>query len=277
MHRKTNSSGWRGRTSAACRVVAGMLVFIAVGSQAQPVLAAGPDTVGQCDRPANFGPDAQVKVTQQKGRALIEISKPNTAGRKLEVEYGDELYSQKFSADGTIRLGFVLTAQENRFSLTMSETSPVTCNVSVPDFNKIYRAVLRWHDPVQLDLFVLEPGGRPGEIGGISGARPNIDHREGIGHMDIIGGVPAEDATGEMSYVADASAIPPDGVFGFKVDFVSRGSQAEQPYCDDNPLATPRIEFIKIEGGKVSIQRLSLNRARCRDKIPENRRLMPIR
>ena len=216
-------------------------------------------------------------MTQQKGRALIEITKPNTAGRKLEVEYGDELYSQKFGADGSIRLGFALTAPDNEFMLTMSETSPVTCSVSVPEFGKIYRAILRWHDPVQLDLNVLEPGGRLGETGNVSGGRPNTGRNQGVGQMDIVGGVPAEDATGEMSYVVDASAVPPDGVFGYKVDFVTRGSQAEPPYCDDNALATPRIDFIRIEGGKVTTERLSLNKAHCHDKIPDNRRLMPIR
>jgi hypothetical protein len=242
-----------------------------------PAAAAGPEAVAQCDKPENFGADAQFRLTQQKGRALIELVKPNTAGRKLEVEYGDELYSQKFGADGTIRLAFALTAQENEFTLTMSETSPVTCTVTVPDFNKIFRAVLRWHDPVQLDLNVLEPGGRLGEIGNVSGGRPNTARKEGIGQMDVIGGVPAEDATGEMSYVADAAAVPPDGVFGFRVDYVTRGSQPDAPYCDDNPLATPRIDFIKIDGGKVTIEKLSLNRARCREKISDSRRLMLIR
>lgn len=216
-------------------------------------------------------------MTQQKGRALIEIVKPNTAGRKLEVEYGDELYSQKFAADGSIRLGFALTAPDNEFTLTMSELPPVTCSISVPEFSKIFRAILRWHDPVQLDLNVLEPGGRLAETGHVSGGRPNTARKEGIGQMDVVGGVPAADSTGEMSYVVDATAIPPDAVFGFKVDYVSRGGQAESPYCDDNPLAAPRFDFIRIEGGKVSAQKLSLNRARCHDKIPDNRRLMPIR
>ena len=159
----------------------------------------------------------------------------------------------------------------------MSETSPVTCTATVPDMNKIFRVILRWHDPVQFDLNVLEPGGRMGEVGNVSGGRPNTARKDGIGQMDIVGGVPAEDATGEMSYVADATTVPADGVFGFKVDYVTRGSQPEAPYCDDNALATPRIDFIRIEGGKVTAQRLSMNRAKCREKISDSRRLMMIR
>jgi hypothetical protein len=278
MHRISKSTALGGPASAlVCWVLAGALSLTGGLLLVAPAMAAGPEPVAQCDRPENFGGDAQLRVSQQRGRALVEVTKPGTAGRKLEVEYGDELYSQKFGADGSIRLGFALTAQENRFTLTMSEISPVTCTVMVPDMNKIFRVILRWHDPVQFDLNVLEPGGRMGEVGNVSGGRPNTARKDGIGQMDIVGGVPAEDATGEMSYVADAATVPPDGVFGFRLDYVTRGSQPEAPYCDDNVLATPRIDFIRIEGGKVTAQRLSMNRARCREKIPESRRLMMIR
>ena len=278
MHRTSYLSARGGRPwTAACLIATAALYLSGAGWLAAPAMAAGPDPIAQCDRPGAFGADAQFRVSQQRGRALIELTKPGTAGRKLEVEYGDELYSQKFGADGTIRLGFALTAPENQFTLTMSETSPVTCTIAVPDMSKIFRVVLRWHDPVQLDLNVLEPGGRLGEAGNVSGGRPNTARKDGIGQMDIVGGVPAEDATGEMSYVVDATSIPPDGIFGFKVDYVTRGSQPEAPYCDDNALATPRIDFIRIEGGKVTAERLSMNRARCREKISDNRRLMMIR
>ncbi len=245
---------------------------------AVPAVAAGPaEQAGTCDKPDNFGADAKFRVTQVRGRALIEITKPNVAGRKLEVEYGDENYVQKFGANGTIRLGFALTAESNDFTLTMSETPPVKCNLPVPEFARLFRAILRWHDPVQLDLNVLEPGGRMNENGHVSGGRPNIGLDQGFGQMDVVGGIAAADATGEMSYVADATALPPGGVFGFKVDFVTRGGQAEAPYCDDNALAAPRIDFIKIENGQVTVTRQTLNRAHCHDKIPDKLRLMLIR
>lgn len=273
----SNPSARSGRARTACWFLAGVLSLTGGIMLDAPAVAAGPEPFAQCDRPENFGSNAQFRISQQRGRALIELTKPGTAGRKFDVEYGDELYSQKFGADGSIRLGFALTAAENQFILTMSETAPVTCTVNVPELNKIFRVILRWHDPVQLDLNVLEPGGRMGEIGNVSGARPNSARKDGIGQMDIVGGVPAEDATGEMSYVTDAATVPPDGVFGFRVDYVTRGSQPDAPYCDDNALATPRIEFIKIDGGKITTQRLSLNRARCKEKIPDNRRLMMLR
>ena len=300
MPRDLNSTAWRGRMLSACVWAAASVPLATASALAAqfggvagtPVIAT-PDASGsrngiirvqaaaaavQCDNSSSLGADAQLRVTQQKGRALIEILKPNSAGRKVDIEYGDELYSQKFGADGRLRAGFALTAASNQFSINMSEAAPINCTANVPDFNKYYRVILRWHDPVQLDLHVIEPGGRQGEAGYVNGSRPNTNLNQGIGQMDVIGGVPAEGATGEMSYVvADAAAIPPNTVFSYKIDYVTRGNQPESPYCDDNALAAPQVEFITIENGLINTRKLSLNHARCREKIPEARRLMPIR
>ena len=268
---------WRDRVVKAIAGLAAITFVSGLGGFAPVALAATAEQIGTCDKPENFGPDAKLRLTGQMGRALVELVKPHAAGRTLQIEYGDELYVQKFGASGAIRLGFALTAASNEFTLTMTETAPVKCKLQVPDFGRIYRAILRWHDPVQLDLNVLEPGGRMGESGNVSGGNPNTGLDQGIGKMDVIGGIPAEDATGEMSYVTDAAAIPPDGVFGFKVDFVTRGSQAQPPYCDNGALAAPRIDFITIANGKVTVIKQTLPRAHCGDRIPDRLRLMMIR
>jgi hypothetical protein len=257
--------------------VAAVLATVTCFCPPRPVLAAGVQTVADCDKPLDVGPGGRVRITQSRARASVEISQPGAAGRKVEVEYGDELYRQTVGKDGLVRLAFALTAPNNQFVVTMSEAAPMTCTIAVPDFGRIFRAVLRWHDPVQLDLNVLEPNGRMNETGNISGTHPNIDQADGIGQMDIVGAAPTDDATGEMSYVADGDSLPPDSFFGFKVDYVTRGSRAMAPYCGDNALAAPRIDFIRIQGGTVTIEKLTLNRIRCGDQIPSNRRLMPIR
>ncbi len=240
--------------------------------------AAVAQTDATCDNTANAGSNVQVRVTQQLGRAQVDISKPNSAGRKVEIEYGDELYALKFGTDGRIRTSFALVAAENSFAISMSEAAPITCSLTVPEFAKLYRVVLRWHEPVQLDLNVIEPGGRLGEIGHVNASRPNGNLAQGIGVMDIIGAVPAEGSTAEVSYVVpNPAAIPPNSVFGFRLDYVTRGGRPEAPYCDDHALAAPQVEFITIEGGTVTTRKMSVNRARCREKITDARRLMPIR
>jgi hypothetical protein len=213
-----------------------------------------------------------------QGRALVEVTRPNSVGRKVEVEYGEELYSQKFGPDGRIRVVFALTAATNTFLVTMSETKPITCTVTVPDFNKFYRAVLRWRDPVQLDLNVIEPGARMGESGHVSGSRPNGNLTQGIGQMDIVSGTPTEGSTSEISYVvSDVAMIPQNSMFSYKLDYVTRGARPQAPYCEDAPLAGPQFEFITIENGAVNTRKMSVNHVQCGEKMQESRRLMPIR
>ena len=232
----------------------------------------------QCDQQTNLGVNSQLRVSQSMGRALVEITKPNSVGRKVEIEYGDEMYSFKMGTDSRLRAGFALTAATNTFTISMSETPPITCEVAVPDFNKLYRVVLRWRDPVQLDLNIVEPGGRMGEIGHVNAIRPNTNLTQGIGQMDVVGTAPTEGATAELSYVVpNSSLIPANSVFTYKIDYVTRGLQPDAPYCDEHALASPQVEFLTIENGKVSVRKMGVSRARCREKITEARRYMPVR
>ena len=252
-----------------CRYLAWIVAFLLVSTT-----AARAQNAATCQGKADL---SQLIVTQTQGRATIEAEKPGNAGRKIEVEYGDDIFSRKFGADGRVRFGFALTAPKNRFVITIGETAPINCTLDVPGFNNFYRAILRWRDPIQLDLHIVEPGGLLGGAGHVSASNPNTDLKQGVGLVDIFGEVPVDGATAEMSYVADAAAIPPDGVFSFKVDYLTRGAMPEAPYCDDKPLAAPQFEFISIANGNVRTQRMSTNRARCREKIADNRRLIPIR
>lgn len=273
MFSKTSTS-----TSNRSRAVSRWVLAAVLGMAGSGVAMAQTQTQAQCDQQTNLGVNAQLRVTQNLGRALVEITKPNSGGRKVDIEYGDEMYSFKMGNDGRLRAGFVLTEATSQFTISMSETAPITCEVTVPDFNKLYRVVLRWRDPVQLDLNVVEPGGRMGEIGHVNAIRPNTNMQQGIGQMDVVGTAPTEGATAELSYVVpNSSMIPPNSTFAYKIDYVTRGLQPEAPYCDDHALASPIVEFVTIEGGKVSTRKMGVSRARCREKISETRRYMPVR
>lgn len=220
----------------------------------------------------------KLQVGQQFGRAVVALSRPNSTGHKVEIEYGDETYIGQFDRDGKARIGFALTAPKNEIEIRIVEMPTVTCKIDVPEFNTLYRVVMRWHDPIQLDLHILEPGGKFGDVGHISPARPNTNLSQGIGQMDVISGVPAEGATSETSYVVrDDSVIPPDSVFGFRAEYVTRGMKPALPYCDDGALATPNLDLIIIARGKVTTSKLGTNHLHCGDVVAENHRLMVLR
>jgi len=261
------------------RFVAAIAVALSISAVvlATPRLAAA-QTAVQCEGISSVGADTQLKITQYKASVAIEMFRPNSANRKVEIEYGDEVFSRKFGTDGKIRISFGLTAAENSFVLSISETPPIECKANVPDFNRLYRAILRWHDPVQLDLNVLEPGGQMGSTGHISPTRPNTQLNQGLGQIDVLNNRPTDGTTGEISYVvSDLASLPQGGGMRFRLDYVTRGSQPELPYCDEGTLAAPQFELIIIDRGVVNTRKLGMNRVRCREAIPEASRLLPIR
>ncbi len=208
----------------------------------------------------------------------VAVTRPSGGGGKLSVAYGDETYTAPFEQGGRATINFVQTEDQISFDVMMSETQPVPCKVTSPDFKKFYRVVLRWHDPILLGLNMLEPGGQYGGAGHISAQQTNNDLSRGLGRIDVNTGTPDDGSTGEMSYVIEnKSSIPANSVIGAKVDYVTRGSNPEPPYCDNNPLAAPEFYFITIADGKVQGERMAMNRATCQTLIPANRRLMPIR
>ena len=268
-----------GRGLAAVRATAAAAALCLSGNLAMAQTAAPPPepTPAPCTNMDKLGA-TQLRVTQQYGRALVELSRPNSTGRKIEIEYGDESYVGRFDKDGRARMGFALTAAKNEISVRITETPVVTCKVDVPEFAKIFRVILRWRDPVQLDLHVVEPGRRLGDFGHISPSRPNTNLAQGMGQMDVVSGTPADGATAEVSYVVpDGASIPADAVFGYRVEYVTRGAKPEAPYCDEHPLASPLMELMIIDKGKLNVRKLGTNHARCGEAIPEARRLMVIR
>jgi hypothetical protein len=234
-------------------------------------------TVGTCNNIDKAG-QTQLNVSEQFGRVVVELNRPGSVGRKVEIDYGDEAYIGLFDRDGKARMGFALTAPKNDFDIRVAETPVISCKIAVPEFDKLYRVVMRWRDPVQLDLHIIEPDGMPGGVGDISPSRPNTNLSEGMGQMDVISGAPTDGATSETSYVVrDSKLIPPDSVFDYRLDYVTRGLKPVLPYCDNGALAAPHLDLIIIDKGKVTTSKLGTNRFHCGDVVPENRRLMVLR
>ena len=263
---------WKTVTPLRRWIVAGLVACASLSGNARA------QTVARCDNLTALGPGTEMRVTQQKGRAIVDIARSGHAGGNVDIEYGDEIYSQKFDSDGRVHLGFGLTAPDNTITIEMTESRPFECLLAVPEFANIYRVILRWHDPVLFDLNVLEPGARMNEPGHINSARPNTDLSRGIGQIDLSDGIPTDGSTSEISYaVPNLAAIPANGAFTYRLDYVTRGAQPDAPYCGDAPLAAAKFDFITIEDGMATVRKMTTNRAHCGERIPDAKRLIPIR
>lgn len=240
-------------------------------------LSSGGIALAQCTTPAGMGATT-IRTEQRNARAMVEITRPNSAGRKAEVEYNDEVFSTKFDADGKARMAFVLGAALNEITVRLTESPVVTCKIEVPDFNKIYRVTLMWRDTVKLDLDVVEPGRRPGGFGHVNRSRANNDLSQGLGQIDIVTDAVDEGATSQVSYVlADATNMPAGSVLGLKLDYITRGGNPAPPYCGDHPKASIPFEVITLDRGQTKRSIFSVGRARCGEPLGDNVRLMRIR
>lgn len=231
----------------------------------------------ECDRPRDMG-RTSLKVSESKGRVLIEISRPDGTGRKVTVDYGLDTFIANFDAKGVARIGIAMTAAENTIEIRMGETAPITCAVTVEDFKKLYRAILLWNDPVQLDIDVLEPGRGPGGIGHINRLRQNADGSQGIGELDVSIAGTEDGGSGQSSYaVADASKLPKDGLLVLRAEYTSRGVLPQPPYCGDHPRAAIRFDLLILEGGRVTKRTYSTSRANCGERMAETMRVARLR
>jgi len=244
--------------------MAGFLILATIASAAAQTQA----TCSNLDRLGT----THIQVNEQLARATVEVLQPGGAGRRVEVDYGDEAYIAMVGRDGKAQIGFGLTAAANEFDIQLSETPPIHCKLEVPEFKKVYRAILRWRDPIQLDLHVIEPGGRLGGAGDVGPSQPH-----GLGQMDLIGHVPLDGGTSETSYVVpDGSTLAPDQIFEFRVEYVTRGMKPALPYCDDGALASAQMELIIIDRGIATNTNVGTNRLHCGVAVPENRRFMVL-
>ena len=242
---------------------------------AGPAMAEVTGTCAKSDDPAT-----RVSVTQDHGRASVVVaSTPSRRNQAVRVEYDDETYVAHFDANGQASVNFALVGSENKVIIRGGEFGWVRCEVAFPDIAKIYRAILRWHDPVRLDLHVIEPGRRIGGYGDIHPEARNAQLDRGIGQLDVVTEPTEAGATGEQSYVVDEASRPKEaGLFTFRFDFVSRGSRPLPQYCGKGPLANIALSLIVLDHGQARAPKnYDTGSVACGQTIPDELRLQRLR
>ena len=225
-------------------------------------------------------PGTRVTLTQDHGRGTAVIaSTPSRRNQVVRVEYDDETYATRFDANGQATINFALVGAENKVVVRGGEFGAIRCQVSFPDVAKVYRAILRWHDPVRLDLHVIEPGRRIGGYGDIHPEARNTALDRGIGQMDVVTDAAEPGSTGEQSYVVDETSRPKEGgLFTFGFDFVSRGSHPALPYCGNGPQANIALSLMILDHGQLSAPKnYDTGSVPCGQAIPDELRLQRLR
>lgn len=219
-----------------------------------------------------------VVATQTTGRADVDIVRQRGAGQRIRIDYGEDAFSAALDSAGRARISFALLARQNRFTVYLKEAAPIRCSLDVADFDKFYRVVLTWVDPVALNLHVVEPGRSMGGFGHVNQNRPNTQLGEADGKMDVAIAHLDEGSSGQLSYVI---AQPGDTVrsrlFSFRLEYVTRGATPKPPYCEQHPLADISAQLTILDRGRVDRRSYGTGRAECNQPLVEARRLIPMR
>lgn len=245
--------------------------------------AAAADVAGVCGKIDD--PNGKVTVVQSRGHATVTITtgpSANAAARRnpfARVDYDGETYTGRYENNGQAVISFALLATENKMTVRPGDFGPVKCDVSVPDLDKYYRVIMRWHDPVRLDLHVVEPGRRTGGYGDIRADVRNLTLDKGLGQMDVVTDAGENGTTGEQSYVIDESARPKEEAgFTVRVDYTSRGGHPEPRFCGTGPAASVALSLIVLDKGKKSSSReYEIASVPCGQAIADDQRAIRLR
>ena len=232
-----------GLAPVAIRVLAVLTALLAFSGVSR---AATPGSCGSA-----LAPRMVVTADETNGRASIIVAAPEvSASGVARVDYDGETYATRFDDKGFAKLDITLSAPANTLSVAVANLGTVKCDIAFPEIEQVFRVILRWRDPVRLDMHVIEPFGTEGGDGHVSAARPNPDLAHGLGTLDVNTPAIEEDSTAEQSYVVLESARPAHGIFTYRVDYVSRGATPAGDYCENGKFANVSFDLLTLDHGK---------------------------
>ena len=165
-------------------------------------------------------------------------------GEVVTLTYRDHAFDGIANADGMAQINLPLLSETAVIQMADGAEQEVTW----PEANRTIRVVLAWDQPVDLDLYVLEPG-------------QSYNTFEGAAHAVA---QTAEDALGRMVQTSEGAqglvfevydSVQNGGAQGYGtvvVTDVSRGMVPTGDHCGSGPLAGP--DFYVMSGGAEALQ-----------------------
>jgi hypothetical protein len=147
-----------------------------------------------------------------------------------------------------------------------------TVSPSVPSTQSVIKLALVWDAPVDLNLHVLQFAARPGEANDVWAGNPRqlADARSGqTGFLSF-----SEPGQHLQVYTLIKSNSQRTGTLQLRVDYLSRGAHAVEPYCGTSSLASVDYKIVQFESGKSEDRprSRSTNRKPCGAALSDDER-----
>jgi hypothetical protein len=203
-----------------------------------------------------------VKPWNDHGLERMTVTSPCRRGDLVRAEYDSALQQTAFfSDDGVAHLAVALTGAPGPITLRYQDETTSAVEIEAGSPATALRVTLQWELPVDLNLHVVEPGGRVNEKG--DAAVGHAPEQFGFaGRIDL-----QDDGKGsgpfQESYVFPDRLQRPTDVFTIYVEDASRGREPAEPHCGKGRLAIIRFSLVIADRGKVSKRPFTLTPADC--------------
>lgn len=199
---------------------------------------------------------------------IVRVTDGCRSGEVVALVHQGVSFSKKLDREG--RADFLIPVLEPEADAKVQFADGAALSFEINhapgQLRQVFRVALIWDDPVSLSLNVLEfaaEWGSDGHVGPLNQRNLEAVAETGGGYLRSFRPAAAGYPSVEV-YTFWAAPGSETGVVQVAVDYASRGSVAEPPYCGDVPLAAPRYRLIRSAQGEVETrQTRRIARAPC--------------
>jgi hypothetical protein len=156
---------------------------------------------------------------------------------------GERDYGGTFDRSGQFECRFAVPAGDERVEVDLDNQRPLEGTATGADLSDMLLFVLRWRQPIDLGLRVLEPG----QIAPIERSHPI---GQGGGRLKLAG-QGCGSGWREEVFVLRGRSSHPRATYRFRLDFISRGDVPRGAYCWGGQFAAPDFEVVEVDLGHV--------------------------
>lgn len=212
-------------------------------------LSSAPVAAASCEDQAAFAED--------HGLVEVILSNPCRKGVAARIETEGLALRATFDDNGHARILLPLFHPEADIRWQTADETMKNKHVRFSGFHDALRVALIWHDPIDLDLHVVEPGAA---FGALRGHVSPHHLTSGLGVMHVNA---RTQPTGDRVEVYDLmpERNPHEGLFKVYVDVAAPDDAPRSSACGD--LAEPEFQLRVLRYGEIDNQNFGFKKAAC--------------
>jgi hypothetical protein len=203
---------------------------------------------------------AKVTAEDRDGLAYVKVDAPCRSGERIRATLDTTDYLGQFDSKGSALVVVPVHTPQSAIAVAFEDGTSETVQANFAHHKDVLRVTLEWDAPIDLDLHVLEPGGRLEGPGHLSSRQKAGDLT--LGRLELTSD---GRATGPFieSYVFPRRIDLPRDTFGAFVEYASRGRVPSGDACGQGQYARIQFTVTIVDHGTVRRQEYEIPPATC--------------